>query len=95
MKLGRKIGSKTVNVRDNSYWHHICALKDSTYPNMSQADFLQNDATGKDMIGTRSEFQSFGNYYKMFKAGTLLPNSNKRKRLGKYVNVRLKARLYK
>ena len=39
----------------------------------------------------------------MFKAGTLLPNSNKRKRLGKYVNVELKlvryinhrARLYK
>ena len=39
----------------------------------------------------------------MFKAGTLLPNSNKRKRLGDYVNVELKlvryinrqSRLYK
>ena len=29
-------------------------------------DFLRNDATGKDMIGTRSECQLFGNYYKMF-----------------------------
>ena len=103
MKAGKKIGSKTVNVRDKAYWHHICAIKDSTYPNMSQADFLQNDATGKDMIGTRSGCQSFGKYYNMFKAGTLLPNSNKRKRLGKYVNVELKlvryinhrARLYK
>ena len=103
MKAGRKIGSKTLNVRDKAYWHHIFALNDSTYPNMSQAAFLRNDATGKDMIGTRSKFQSFGKYYKMFKAGTLLPNSNKRKRLGKYVNVKLtlvryinhQARLYK
>ena len=70
---------------------------------MSQADFLQNDATGKDMIRTRSKCQSFGKYYKIFKSGTLLPNFKKRKRLGKYVNVKLKlvryinhqARLYK
>ena len=103
MKAGRKIGSKTVNVRDKAYWHHIFALKDSTYPNMSQAAFLQNDATGKDIIGTRRKCKSFVKYYKMFKAGTLLPNSNKRKRLGKYVNVKLtlvryinhQARLYK
>ena len=54
MKSGRKIGSKTVNVRDKAYWHHICTLKDSTYSNMSQAAFLKNDATGKDMIGKRS-----------------------------------------
>ena len=55
------------------------------------------------MIGTRSECQLFGKYYNMFKAGTLLPNSNKRNRLGKYVNVELKlvryinhqSRLYK
>ena len=55
------------------------------------------------MIGTRSECQSFGKYYKMFKAGTLPPNSNKRNCLGKYVNFELKlvryinhqARLYK
>ena len=87
MKAGRKIGSKTVNVRDKSYWHHICALKNSTYPNMSQATFLRNDATGKDRIGTRSEFQSFENYYRIFKARTLLPHSNKRKCVGKYVNV--------
>ena len=65
MKSGRKIGSKIVNMRDKSYWHHICALEDSTYPNMSQAYLLQNDATGKDMIGTRSECQTFGKYYKM------------------------------
>ena len=90
MKEGRKIGSKKVNVRYKEYWNHICALKDSTYPNMSQEAFLRNDATGKDMIGTRSEFQSFGKYYKIFKAVTLLPNSNKRKRLGKYVSVELK-----
>ena len=42
------------------------------------------------MIGIRSKCQSFGNYYNMFKAGTLLPNSNNRKPLGKYVNVELK-----
>ena len=79
-----------MNVRDKAYWHQICALKDSTYPNMSQAAFLKNDSTGKEMIGTKSECQLFENYYKMFKAGTLLPNSNKRKRLGEYVNVKLK-----
>ena len=32
----------------------------------------------------------FGKYYKMFKAGNLLQNSNKRKRLGKYVSVEMK-----
>ena len=70
---------------------------------MSQADFPRNDATGKDMIGTRSKCQSFGKYYKMFKAVTLLQNSNKRKRLVNHVNVDLKlvryinhqARIYK
>ena len=66
MKSGRKIGSKIVNVRDKAYWHQICDLKDSSYPKMSQAVFLKNDATGKDMIGTRSECQLFGNCYKMF-----------------------------
>ena len=71
MKTGSKIGSKTVNVRDKAYWHHIFALKDWTHTNMSQADFLQNDATGKDMIGTRSECQLFGKYHE------ILPNSNK------------------
>ena len=103
MKAVRKIGSKTVNMRDKAYWHHLCALKDLTYPNMSQAAFLRNDTTGKDRLGTRSKCQSFGKYYKMFKAGNILQNSNKRKRLGKYVNVELKlvryinhqARLYK
>ena len=70
---------------------------------MSQSDFLQNDATGKDIIVTRSGCQSFGKYYNMLKSGTLLPNSNKRKHLGKYVNfelklvryINLRARLYK
>ena len=79
-----------MNVIDKAYWHHICALKDLAYPNMSQASFLRNDANSKDKMGTRSEYQSFVNYYKIFKTGTLLSNSNKRKRLGKYVNVELK-----
>ena len=90
MKAGRNIGSKTVNVRDKAYWNHICALKESTYTKMSQVAFLQNYETGKDMIGTKSGCQSFVKYYKMFKAGTLLPNPKKSKRLGKYVNVELK-----
>ena len=94
MKSGRKIGRNTVNVRDKAYWHHICTLKDLTYPIMSQAAFLRNDTAGKDMIGTRIEYQSLGKYYNMFKAGNLLPNSNKRKQLGKYVNVELKLMRY-
>ena len=103
MKSVSKIGSKTVNVKDKVYWHHVCSIKDSTYPNMYLAAFLQNYATKKDMIGTSSKCQSFGKYYNIFKAGTLLLNSNKNKRLGKYVNVELKlvncinhqSRLYK
>ena len=87
---GGKMGSGTVNLRDEAYWHHVCNLKEIDISKHVSGGFSVKlcNRRGYDRNKERAPVV----WKSITRCSRQEPSSqysDKRKRLGKYVNVKV------